>query len=117
MKPHEECYITIWETVGRIPRGKVLTYGDVARLSGLPTQARLVGYALHSMPLGADIPWQRVINARGEISLTGSGAAEQKKLLQEEGVHFRGRGVDLDRYRWNGRTSRKGRGWPGRARA
>jgi methylated-DNA-protein-cysteine methyltransferase-like protein len=116
MKPHEESSVAIWETVRRIPRGKVLTYGDVARLAGLPRQARLAGYALHNMPLGADIPWQRVINARGEISLTGSAAAEQKKLLEEEGVHFRGRRVDLNRYRWNGRRSKREKRRPRRAR-
>ena len=107
MRSRQHGYTAIWETVRRIPRGKVLTYGDLARLSGLPGRARLAGYALHHSPLGADIPWQRVINARGEISLRGSVAAEQRKLLEGEGVHFRGKRVDLACCRWNGQSPGK----------
>ena len=90
----------IWETVKQIPKGKVATYGDVAKLSGLPGQQRLVGYALHNLPANSRIPWQRVINAQGRISLprrTG-GYRRQKKLLQEEGVVFSNETIDLDEY-------------------
>ena len=90
----------IWETVKQIPKGKVATYGDVAMLSGLPGQQRLVGYALHNLPASSTIPWQRVINAQGRISLprrTG-GYRRQKKLLQEEGVVFSNETIDLDEY-------------------
>jgi len=90
----------IWETVKQIPKGKVATYGDVATLSGLPGQQRLVGYALHNLPANSRIPWQRVINAQGRISLprrTG-GYRRQKKLLQEEGVVFSNETIDLDEY-------------------
>ena len=55
----------IFEVVRRIPAGRVLTYGDVAALAGLPGHARLVGYALHALPPGTTVPWHRVINARG----------------------------------------------------
>ena len=90
----------IWETVKQIPKGKVATYGDVATLSGLPGQQRLVGYALHNLPANSRIPWQRVINAQGRISLprrTG-GYRRQKQLLQEEGVVFSNETIDLDEY-------------------
>ncbi len=90
----------IWETVKQIPKGKVATYGDVAKLSGLPGQQRLVGYALHNLPANSRIPWQRVINSQGRISLprrTG-GYRRQKKLLLEEGVVFSNETIDLDEY-------------------
>ena len=90
----------IWETVKQIPRGKVATYGEVAKLSGLPGQQRLVGYALHNLPANSTVPWQRVINARGRISLprrTG-GYRRQKKLLEKEGIVFKNDVVDLDVY-------------------
>ena len=70
---------------------------------GLPGQARQVGYALHSLPEGSEVPWQRVINARGEVSLRSEAGWEhyQRHLLEEEGVVFKDSGrVDLDRYRW-----------------
>ena len=98
----------IYEVVRRIPVGRVATYGQVAALAGRAGHARQVGYALAALPSGFDVPWQRVINARGEVSLrspdTGpSGAREgyQRHLLEEEGVVFTLSGrVDLERYRW-----------------
>jgi methylated-DNA-protein-cysteine methyltransferase-like protein len=96
----------IFEVVRRIPAGRVLTYGDVAALAGLPGHARLVGYALHALPDGTTVPWHRVINARGTIS-TGraypGGELVQRFLLEGEGVEFDARGrTSLARYRWNG---------------
>ena len=98
-------YRRIYRTVRRIPRGRVATYGQIARLAGLPNQARLVGYALHALR-GADdktVPWHRVINARGEISLTEfTGADLQRALLRAEGIVVnRANRIDLDRFRWN----------------
>ncbi|HEX8210038.1 MAG TPA: MGMT family protein [Longimicrobium sp.] len=95
----------ILEVVRRIPAGRVLTYGDVAALAGLPGHARLVGYALHALPDGTTVPWHRVINARGGIS-TGraypGGELVQRFLLEGEGVEFDARGrTSLGRYRWN----------------
>ncbi len=87
----------------RIPYGRVATYGQIAALAGFPGQARQVGYALHSLPEGSEVPWQRVINARGEVSLRSEAGWEhyQRHLLEEEGVVFKDSGrVDLDRYRW-----------------
>lgn len=94
----------IHRTVSRIPRGRVATYGQIARLAGLRGQARLVGYAMHALPAGTRVPWQRVVNARGEISLPGSSAARQRGLLKREGVRFDARDrIDLDRFLWRPR--------------
>lgn len=91
--------------VARIPKGRVATYGQIARLAGLRGQARLVGYAMHALPAGTHVPWQRVVNARGEISLPGSSAARQRERLEREGVRFDARGrIDLDRFLWQPRT-------------
>ena len=93
-------YSAIWETVKQIPKGKVATYGEIATLSGLPGQQRLVGYALHNLPRNSAVPWQRVINAQGRISLprrTG-GYRRQKMLLQKEGIVFSRETIDLDTY-------------------
>ncbi|MDQ3283053.1 MAG: MGMT family protein, partial [Acidobacteriota bacterium] len=61
-------YERIWSVVRRIPRGRVATYGQIAELADLEGPARQVGYALHNLPEPSDVPWHRVINARGEIS-------------------------------------------------
>src|SRR5207237_3453159 len=94
----------IHRIVSRIPRGRVATYGQIARLSGLRGQARLVGYAMHALPTGSRVPWQRVVSSRGEISLPGSSATRQRSLLESEGVRFDVRGrIDLDRFLWQPR--------------
>lgn len=94
----------IYDTVRGIPPGRVATYGQIAELAGLPGQARLVGYALHGLPEGSDVPWHRVVNARGKISRRADpGPAEgfQRHLLEIEDVSFGPGGtIDLDRYRW-----------------
>ena len=95
----------IHRVVSRIPRGRVATYGQVARLAGLRGQARLVGYAMHALPAGTRVPWQRVVNARGEISLPGASAVRQRKLLEGEGVRFDQRDrIDLDSFLWQPRS-------------
>ncbi|MDG2049998.1 MAG: MGMT family protein [Myxococcota bacterium] len=99
-----EVYTRIYSVVRRVPKGRVVTYGAVARLAGLPRGARQVGYALHSLDAGKrDVPWQRVVNSRGEVSLRGElGAAPlQRSMLCAEGVVFDARGrVDLEIYGW-----------------
>ncbi len=98
----------VWDVVRQIPRGRVATYGQIARLAPAPDGvdaatyqaygARWVGSAMANCP--DDVPWQRVINARGEISLR-AGAERQRRLLEAEGVVFNERGrVDLARYGW-----------------
>ena len=94
----------IYDVVRRIPRGSVSTYGDVAVLAGLPGHARLVGYALHALPATTTVPWHRVINARGGISLGRAypgGELLQRRLLEAEGIEFQLDGrVQLRLYRW-----------------
>jgi alkylated DNA nucleotide flippase Atl1 len=85
----------ILDAIKQIPRGKVSTYGAVARAAGFPRGARLVARALHD---SYDIPWQRVLGAGGEIKLRGESAFEQRFRLQAEGVSFRGRRVDMKRH-------------------
>lgn len=90
--------------VRRIPRGRVATYGQVASLAGLPGHARQVGYALHALPEGSPVPWQRVVNARGEISPRAIPGWEgfQRCLLEAEGIAFDAAGrLDLERHRWD----------------
>jgi len=93
-----ESWARIYAVVRAIPKGRVMTYGQVAAAAGLPRRARLVGYALHALPEHSRVPWQRVVNARGEISLRG-GASEQRLRLQMEGVRFDASGrIDLERF-------------------
>jgi methylated-DNA-protein-cysteine methyltransferase related protein len=99
--------------VRRIPHGRVATYGQVARLARIVNGARQVGYALHALPEHAVVPWHRVVNARGAISLRGGGNATQQLLLQREGVSFGAGGrIDLAAHGWRPRrlVSRSRRG-------
>jgi len=97
-------YAGIYAVVAMIPRGRVATYGQIAELAGRPKQARQVGYALAALKPDTDVPWHRVINARGEISLRSpSGAsALQRALLEREKVRFDADGrISLERFRWS----------------
>lgn len=111
-------YARIYAVVRRIPRGRVATYGQVAALAGLPGHARQVGYALHALPGGTDVPWHRVLNAQGGVSLRAEPGWEhiQKRLLELEGLRFDARDrVHLAGARWQPRRasrlsgSRRGR--------
>ena len=96
-------YTRVYALVRQVPRGKVVTYGQVAVLLGRPQAARAVGYALRLLPLDAGVPWHRVINHRGQISprYPAQSPMLQRLLLEAEGVHFdRQDGVDLAVYRW-----------------
>jgi methylated-DNA-protein-cysteine methyltransferase related protein len=97
----------ILAAVRKIPRGKVSTYGNIAEVAGLPRRARLVGTVLRQTPDSRGLPWYRVMNAGGRISLpAGSDAyARQKGRLEAEGVIFRGERVDLQRYGWPSRDA------------
>jgi alkylated DNA nucleotide flippase Atl1/ribonuclease BN (tRNA processing enzyme) len=97
-------YSRIYAIVNRIPPGKVATYGQIAILAGMPGHARQVGYALHTLPEGSGVPWQRVINRKGRISLRAYPSAEylQRALLEAEGVVFDGEGgIALGKYLWH----------------
>lgn len=99
-------YERIWKTVRRVPKGRVATYGLIARAAGLPGHARQVGYALHSLPQDSQVPWHRIINAKGEISLRGWNEADvhQRALLEAEGVEFDLKGrVSLQKFLWKPR--------------
>jgi len=103
----ESSYQKIYATVRRVPEGRVATYGQIADLAGLPGHARQVGYALHALSEDDDVPWHRVINARGEVSLRGEPGMDQvqRVLLEGEGVDFDDRGrVDLKRGQWQPRV-------------
>ncbi|HBP21186.1 MAG TPA: methyltransferase [Planctomycetes bacterium] len=90
----------VYACVRQIPRGRVASYGDVARAAGYPNHARQVGYALSALPGGSDVPWQRVVNARGEVSPRPN-AERQRALLEDEGVEFDARGrIDWSRFGW-----------------
>jgi methylated-DNA-protein-cysteine methyltransferase related protein len=99
----------VYRVVKRIPPGRVATYGQVAALAGMPGSARQVGWALHALGEEDDVPWQRVINARGEISARGVHEIEdlQRSLLQSEGVTFDRNGrVDFAHHAWQPRSRR-----------
>jgi methylated-DNA-protein-cysteine methyltransferase-like protein len=100
-------YAKIYAVVRRIPAGRVATYGQVAELAGLPNHARLVGYALHAAAEGTTLPWHRVINAQGRISIRGAPSATvtQRLRLEQEGVRFGPAGrVRLETFGWKPRA-------------
>jgi methylated-DNA-protein-cysteine methyltransferase-like protein len=104
--------LRIERAIRAIPRGKVSTYGGVARAAGFPGAARMVARVLRR---GFGLPWQRVLGAGGAIKLTGDSAIEQRLRLESEGVRFRGRKVDMKAHEYkvarakplNSRPSRK----------
>jgi methylated-DNA-protein-cysteine methyltransferase-like protein len=103
-------YEQVYAVVRRIPRGKVTSYGRVAQMLGRPRAARAVGYALNALkdkdqPAFEKVPWQRVVNSQGRISITNRehGAQEQAALLREEGVVVsQDLRINLDIYLWEG---------------
>ncbi len=109
-------FTQVYRLVAQVPRGKVVTYGQVAALLGAPRAARAVGMALRHLPcpLTKKVPWQRVINASGGISLRSDvrRAEEQRWLLEEEGVAFNRNGkVNLEKCRWRGLKSWRAPRW------
>lgn len=103
-----DWYKNVWKVVSEIPSGHVLTYGEVARLSGLPSAARRVSQALRRAPRGMNLPWHRVINSQGKISFPedSSGWMRQKDRLEEEGVIFLKGKVNLDQFGYRGAVDR-----------
>lgn len=111
--PNQATYYTqVWELVRQIPKGKVATYGQIAKMLPIPQGVeieaykafgpRWVGGAMANCP--DDVPWQRVINSKGEISQR-PGAGRQKELLLEEGVVFNENGrIDLKEFGWGGKV-------------
>lgn len=104
-------YEQVYAVVRRIPRGQVTSYGRIAAMLGAPNAARAVGYALRALkdkkpdPNFEPVPWQRVINSQGRISIVNReyGAQRQAELLREEGVEVSPElYVDLEKYLWAG---------------
>ncbi|HEV8700203.1 MAG TPA: MGMT family protein [Candidatus Polarisedimenticolia bacterium] len=112
----ETTFLRLWRVVARVPRGRVATYGQIARMAGLQRGARTVGWALRAIPDGARVqgrrvPWHRVINALGEISprggALGAEVRRQAAALRREGIAVSRSGrIDLGRYLWRGERRR-----------
>ena len=98
----------VYTVVKRIPRGYVITYGELARMLRLPGGARAAGWAMGACPSGQGIPWQRVVGAGGRILLQEPRASLQRRLLEAEGAQFVGGRVDIARHHWHG-AARKAR--------
>jgi methylated-DNA-protein-cysteine methyltransferase related protein len=98
------AYDVIYAVVRQIPKGKVATYGQVAALANLAGQARLVGYALYRVTPDLEVPWHRVINAKGEISESPFRHGDddlQRVLLEQEGIQFTPNGkISFQHYLW-----------------
>ena len=107
MDKPKNFYSKVYDAVRRIPQGRVATYRQVAIAVSTPRAARMVGWALRALPAGSDVPWQRVINSRGMISIRNLRAPKslQARLLREEGIMARIEEgnyiVDLDKYLWH----------------
>ncbi len=97
----EGLYARIYRAVREVPRGRVASYGQIAERVG-GCSARMIGYALAALPEGLDVPWYRIVNRRGEISLQ-LGADEQRERLEGEGIRFDANGrINLNVYGWTG---------------
>ena len=90
----------VWQIVAMIPRGYVASYGQIARLAGMPSHARFVGTTLRNLPADTRLPWHRVVNAALRISQRGGGEARQRRLLEAEDVTFIGDRV-LRAHHWD----------------
>lgn len=88
----------VYSVVSEIPHGKVITYGQIAKLIGMPNHARFVGQAMRHVPQKLNLPCHRVVNSSGRIAPVWH---EQRKLLEDEGVRFRENGcVDMEKHTW-----------------
>lgn len=95
----------VWKLVRRIPRGRVATYGQLSQLIARRLTPVGIGWAIRAAP-GADIPWHRVVNAKGGISTDNEHPGLQRSMLEAEGVGFDGELVDLAKYQWRPRATR-----------
>ena len=99
----QERKAAIYAALSQIPKGKVITYGNLAKLAGLPNGARLVGRLMCELPEGSNLPWHRVINAQGKLSMPvdSAGYCEQKYRLTKEGIEFMNEKIKLSIYGYN----------------
>ncbi|CAM4372203.1 hypothetical protein F901_00005 [Acinetobacter dispersus] len=103
MQDTNELHRQILEVIALIPYGKVASYGQIAKLAGLPKHARLVGYVLKHLDSESMIPWYRVINSQGKISVTRineKGENVQQNLLEQEGIYLLNGKVSLKVFGW-----------------
>jgi methylated-DNA-protein-cysteine methyltransferase-like protein len=91
----------VYRVVKKIPRGRVTTYGEIARSLRLPGGARAAGYAMAACPSGQGIPWHRVVGAGGRLLIAEPHASLQRRLLETEGIDTSGRRIDMARYSWS----------------
>ncbi|MEZ9230836.1 MGMT family protein [Vibrio amylolyticus] len=97
----DQFSIQIFAVIHQIPQGKVTSYGAVAKLAGYPGYARHVGKVLSRLPKDTQLPWFRVLNSQGQISLTGDSLERQAEKLKEEGVEVSDSGkVKMRVYQW-----------------
>ncbi len=98
----EDRYVRIIARVRDIPPGTVASYGQIAELAGIPRGARQVGYALKNLPKGSDVPWHRVVNSAGKISLPPDSASfvEQVRRLADENVVVLNGTIRMSRFCW-----------------
>ena len=90
----------VYRLVKKIPRGRVTTYGEIARFLRLRGGARAAGYAMAACPSGQGIPWHRVVGAGGRLLIAEPQASLQRRLLETEGIEISGRRIDMERYSW-----------------
>ncbi len=102
-KNNTSFFARVYDVVKNIPAGKVMTYGQIAKVLGAPRFSQIVGFALHQNPDPKHIPCHRVVNRYGEISsaFAFGGANQQRKLLEAEGVTFENDRVDLSKFQLN----------------
>jgi methylated-DNA-protein-cysteine methyltransferase-like protein len=101
MMTMNEFLTQIFTVIHQIPYGKVSTYGEIAKMAGFPGYARHVGKALGQLPNDSQLPWYRVVNSKGSISLQADDMARQRQRLINEGVVVNEHGkLNLSRYRW-----------------
>ena len=96
----------VYQLVKRIPRGRVVTYGQLAQMLHLPGGARTAGYAIAGCPSGQGIPWHRVVGAGGKLLPREPYGSKQRRLLESEGTQFAGMAVDLAAHQWQPQKSR-----------
>ena len=99
-----DSYRRIWEQAALVPEGQVASYGQIAKLAGLPRRAaRMVGRALGAAPREMNLPWHRIVNAQGRIAIPQGTARYdlQQELLQQEGIAVKDGQLNIDQYRWD----------------
>jgi methylated-DNA-protein-cysteine methyltransferase-like protein len=94
----EKAKHQVWQIVNAIPKGKVATYGQIARLAGMPQQSRLVGRILSKLPASTSLPWHRVVNSQGKIS--NPNPERQLAKLHQDGVTPLNGRIQLKIYQW-----------------